>query len=114
MTNYHILNRVGRVDAFVQSTDKNFMVPVGGAVIAGFDAKFIEQVGKMYPGKNYKHVFLLRSIFDTNFIITEYKLVRLMFIASATSSVSCKPYPFVEKVDLLKPSPKYDTVFSYA
>ncbi|XP_071549264.1 O-phosphoseryl-tRNA(Sec) selenium transferase [Panulirus ornatus] len=43
--------RVGRVDAFVQSTDKNFMVPVGGAVIAGFDAKFIEQVGKMYPGR---------------------------------------------------------------
>ncbi len=27
--------RVGRVDAFVSSTDKNFMVPVGGAVIGG-------------------------------------------------------------------------------
>ena len=26
--------RRGRVDAFVQSTDKNFMVPVGGAIIA--------------------------------------------------------------------------------
>jgi hypothetical protein len=26
--------RKGRVDAVVQSTDKNFMVPVGGAVIA--------------------------------------------------------------------------------
>jgi O-phospho-L-seryl-tRNASec:L-selenocysteinyl-tRNA synthase len=26
--------RRGRVDAFVQSTDKNFMVPVGGAVVA--------------------------------------------------------------------------------
>ncbi|KAK7070844.1 hypothetical protein SK128_002687 [Halocaridina rubra] len=44
-------SRVGRVDAFVQSTDKNFMVPVGGAVIAGFDSEFIEQVGKMYPGR---------------------------------------------------------------
>ncbi|CAL4124064.1 unnamed protein product, partial [Meganyctiphanes norvegica] len=43
--------RVGRVDAFVQSTDKNFMVPVGGSVIAGFDAKFIELVGKTYPGR---------------------------------------------------------------
>ncbi|XP_037802895.1 O-phosphoseryl-tRNA(Sec) selenium transferase-like [Penaeus monodon] len=43
--------RVGRVDAFVQSTDKNFMVPVGGAVIAGFDSAFIQQVGKMYPGR---------------------------------------------------------------
>lgn len=39
------------MDAFVQSTDKNFMVPVGGAVIAGFDSAFIQQVGKMYPGK---------------------------------------------------------------
>lgn len=26
--------RRGRVDAFIQSTDKNFMVPVGGAIIA--------------------------------------------------------------------------------
>lgn len=43
--------RVGRVDAFIQSTDKNFMVPVGGAVVAGFDAKFIEHIGKMYPGR---------------------------------------------------------------
>lgn len=43
--------RVGRVDAYVQSTDKNFMVPVGGAVIAGFESTFIEQVGKTYPGR---------------------------------------------------------------
>ena len=26
--------RKGRVDAVVQSTDKNFMVPVGGAIVA--------------------------------------------------------------------------------
>uniref|UniRef100_A0A8C7Z057 O-phosphoseryl-tRNA(Sec) selenium transferase n=1 Tax=Oryzias sinensis TaxID=183150 RepID=A0A8C7Z057_9TELE len=42
--------RVGRIDAFVQSLDKNFMVPVGGAIIAGFDAAFIEEISKMYPG----------------------------------------------------------------
>ena len=42
--------RVGRVDAFVQSTDKNFMVPVGGSIIAGFDKAFIELIGKTYPG----------------------------------------------------------------
>lgn len=42
--------RIGRVDAFVQSTDKNFMVPVGGAVVAGFDEKFIDAVSKTYPG----------------------------------------------------------------
>ncbi|KAH9503237.1 hypothetical protein Btru_068519 [Bulinus truncatus] len=43
--------RVGRVDAFVQSLDKNFMVPVGGALVAGFDTNFIEEIGKSYPGR---------------------------------------------------------------
>lgn len=43
--------RVGRVDAFIQSTDKNFMVPVGGATVAGFDEKFIDAVSKTYPGE---------------------------------------------------------------
>lgn len=40
-----------RVDLFVSSTDKNFMVPVGGSVIAGFDSKLVDEVGKMYPGR---------------------------------------------------------------
>lgn len=44
-------SRVGRVDVYVQSTDKNFMVPVGGSIIAGFDKKFIEEIGKTYPGR---------------------------------------------------------------
>uniref|UniRef100_A0AAX7U4P0 O-phosphoseryl-tRNA(Sec) selenium transferase n=1 Tax=Astatotilapia calliptera TaxID=8154 RepID=A0AAX7U4P0_ASTCA len=43
--------RVGRIDAFVQSLDKNFMVPVGGAIIAGFDESFIQEISKMYPGR---------------------------------------------------------------
>lgn len=43
--------RIGRIDAFVQSTDKNFLVPVGGAIIAGFDAKIVEKISKMYPGR---------------------------------------------------------------
>lgn len=43
--------RSGRVDAIVQSTDKNFMVPVGGGVIAGPDAAFIEYIAKLYPGR---------------------------------------------------------------
>lgn len=42
--------RVGRVDAFVQSLDKNFMVPVGGAIIAGFDEAFVQEISQMYPG----------------------------------------------------------------
>lgn len=43
--------RVGRIDAFVQSLDKNFLVPVGGAVIAGFDESFIQEISRMYPGE---------------------------------------------------------------
>lgn len=44
-------SRTGRIDAYVQSTDKNFMVPVGGSIIAGFDKKFIAEISKMYPGR---------------------------------------------------------------
>ncbi|XP_051898506.1 O-phosphoseryl-tRNA(Sec) selenium transferase isoform X1 [Pristis pectinata] len=43
--------RIGRIDAFVQSLDKNFMVPVGGAIVAGFDDVFIQEISKMYPGR---------------------------------------------------------------
>eukprot|EP00053_Salpingoeca_punica_P000056 m.27107 g.27107 ORF g.27107 m.27107 type:complete len:516 (+) comp10035_c0_seq1:1396-2943(+) len=50
----HIVNesvRVGRVDSVVQSTDKNLMVPVGGAIILGPDKKFISAISKIYPGR---------------------------------------------------------------
>lgn len=40
--------RVGRVDAFVSSTDKNFMVPVGGAVIGG---RLAMLAGAEYAGR---------------------------------------------------------------
>ncbi len=41
--------RKGRVDAVVQSTDKNFMVPVGGAVIAASkqDTSLVDAVNKV-------------------------------------------------------------------
>ena len=42
---------VGRVDYLVSSTDKNFMVPVGGAIIASPDADKVSLVSKMYPGR---------------------------------------------------------------
>lgn len=42
--------RIGRVDMWVQSTDKNFMVPIGGAVVCGTDNGLVESVGKLYPG----------------------------------------------------------------
>jgi len=43
--------RTGRVDAYVQSTDKNFLVPVGGAVIAAPKAALVDKVSQMYPGR---------------------------------------------------------------
>eukprot|EP00055_Hartaetosiga_balthica_P012691 m.62429 g.62429 ORF g.62429 m.62429 type:complete len:502 (-) comp8030_c3_seq3:1882-3387(-) len=43
--------RVGRVDAVVQSTDKNFMVPVGGGVVCSQDKDFITHISKTYPGR---------------------------------------------------------------
>jgi O-phospho-L-seryl-tRNASec:L-selenocysteinyl-tRNA synthase len=45
--------RKGRVDAVVQSTDKNFMVPVGGAVVIGRRgfSDIPKAVDKNYPGR---------------------------------------------------------------
>jgi O-phospho-L-seryl-tRNASec:L-selenocysteinyl-tRNA synthase len=41
----------GRVDAIVQSTDKNFLTPVGGAIIASPDDKFVEKASSHYCGR---------------------------------------------------------------
>lgn len=42
--------RTGRVDVFVQSTDKNLLVPVGGAIIAGFNSNIIQSIAQTYIG----------------------------------------------------------------
>lgn len=48
------------MDAFVQSTDKNFMVPVGGAIVSGFDKGLLERIARIYPGTFYHiNVFLM-------------------------------------------------------
>ena len=41
------------MDAIVQSTDKNFMVPVGGAVVAAGSrhSGLVDAVNKLYPGR---------------------------------------------------------------
>ncbi|KAF7233751.1 hypothetical protein EG68_10546 [Paragonimus skrjabini miyazakii] len=36
---------------YVQSTDKNLMVPVGGAIVAGFTTNLVNAVAKSYPGR---------------------------------------------------------------
>lgn len=41
----------GRVDAVIQSTDKNFLTPVGGAIIASPSSEFIEKVSRTYAGR---------------------------------------------------------------
>ncbi|RLN62301.1 hypothetical protein BBJ28_00019989 [Nothophytophthora sp. Chile5] len=43
--------RVGRVDVVVQSLDKNFMVPVGGAIVCSSSREVIDSVAKFYPGR---------------------------------------------------------------
>lgn len=42
--------RVGKVSVVVQSTDKNFMVPVGGAVVISQYSEVIDQISKTYAG----------------------------------------------------------------
>jgi O-phospho-L-seryl-tRNASec:L-selenocysteinyl-tRNA synthase len=49
-----LLNRamtIGRVDYIISSTDKNFMVPVGGAIVYGPNVSKIAAVSKLYPGR---------------------------------------------------------------
>lgn len=47
----HEASKKGRIDAFVQCTDKNLLVPVGGAVISGFDKSLLERISRNYPGR---------------------------------------------------------------
>mmetsp|Transcript_20188 Transcript_20188/g.57903 ORF Transcript_20188/g.57903 Transcript_20188/m.57903 type:complete len:524 (+) Transcript_20188:119-1690(+) len=49
-----LINRacaVGRVDAIVCSTDKNLLVPVGGAIVMSPREDVVKNVGKVYPGR---------------------------------------------------------------
>jgi O-phospho-L-seryl-tRNASec:L-selenocysteinyl-tRNA synthase len=41
----------GRVDAIIQSTDKNFFTPVGGAIVASPDEEFLNGVSETYAGR---------------------------------------------------------------
>ncbi|EDV43802.1 uncharacterized protein Dana_GF16335 [Drosophila ananassae] len=44
-------NRLGRIDYFVQSSDKNLLVPVGGAIVASFDENLLNDVASSYAGR---------------------------------------------------------------
>ncbi|MCS7114381.1 MAG: O-phosphoseryl-tRNA(Sec) selenium transferase [Candidatus Bathyarchaeota archaeon] len=41
----------GRVDVIVQSTDKNFLTPVGGSIIASPNKDLLMEISSMYPGR---------------------------------------------------------------
>ena len=41
----------GRVDATIQSTDKNFLTPVGGALVASPNEEFLDRISKTYAGR---------------------------------------------------------------
>jgi O-phospho-L-seryl-tRNASec:L-selenocysteinyl-tRNA synthase len=43
--------RLGRVDFIVQSTDKNFLVPVGGAIVASPNKSLLDKLNTLYPGR---------------------------------------------------------------
>ncbi|KAF0984068.1 hypothetical protein FDP41_007983 [Naegleria fowleri] len=51
--NKTIASSKSTITCFVQSTDKNFMVPVGGAVVAsgGECEEFVDKVSKLYAGR---------------------------------------------------------------
>ncbi|XP_017082278.1 O-phosphoseryl-tRNA(Sec) selenium transferase [Drosophila eugracilis] len=44
-------NKVGRIDFFVQSSDKNLLVPVGGAIVASFNESRLHDVASTYAGR---------------------------------------------------------------
>ncbi|XP_017114695.1 O-phosphoseryl-tRNA(Sec) selenium transferase isoform X1 [Drosophila elegans] len=44
-------HRVGRIDYFVQSSDKNLLVPVGAAIVASFDESLLREVASTYAGR---------------------------------------------------------------
>lgn len=43
--------REGRVDVCVQSTDKNFLVPVGGGLVCSPSHDAVARICRTYPGR---------------------------------------------------------------
>ena len=59
----------------IQSTDKNFLVPVGGAIVNSPSPSFLQDVAKMYPGRaNMSPIF---DLFVTFLAMGEDGLVEL-------------------------------------
>jgi O-phospho-L-seryl-tRNASec:L-selenocysteinyl-tRNA synthase len=41
----------GRIDYIIQSTDKNFLVPVGGSIVLTYDSQLFDKLSHAYPGR---------------------------------------------------------------
>ena len=41
----------GRIDYIIQSTDKNFLVPVGGSVVLTYNSELFDKLSHAYPGR---------------------------------------------------------------
>ncbi len=45
-------NLKGRLDVIISSTDKNFMVPVGGSIVySPMKKDIVDKINKFYPGR---------------------------------------------------------------
>ena len=67
----------GRLDVLISSTDKNFMVPVGGSIIYGPTKKgLVEKINKFYPGR--ASASPLMDLFLTFLQMGETNLKRLL------------------------------------
>ena len=44
-------SRIGQLDVFIESTDKNLRLPVESAIIARADKKLISDISASYPGR---------------------------------------------------------------
>ena len=64
--------RLGRMDAFVQSLDKNYLVPVGGTLFASYNSTFSVAFSRMYPG-----------------IVINLEFVRVLRYASFYVTIGC-------------------------
>ena len=66
----------GRIDIIVSSTDKNFMVPVGGSLIYSSDKNLISKIKKNYPGR--ASMAPIRDLFITLLEMGKKKYIELI------------------------------------
>lgn len=69
-------DRIGNIDIIISSTDKNFMVPVGGSLIYSSNTKIIDKIKKNYPGR--ASIAPIRDLFITLLEMGKLKYLELI------------------------------------